>query len=631
MINDIISELVAPHIAANIWIGEKQISQILSLEITQRHGHHNRLMLRFYHDQVQQPGTLSFDGAEKLLGQVAEIILYDRNGGDKDLRNLFVVTRVAFEHNALNEGILALEAIAPTGLLDAGPHYESFYRQSLATIAKTVAKPVESVKGSIQAKPTFTEPLSFICRYGESSWNFLKRLSAETGQWLYFNGKTLIFGEPESLQSRDLVYGQNCSKVSMQMQAKPVTAGYFDYDASGNEGLSQKGNSDTQIAFTDRGHAFKRSTAVFGAESFRYPSSLPAKSNVITQIGNNQAMMQSADMYVVTGESTLQELRVGMIANLKMARFGNSISHTPVRIISITHTLDASGHYSNAFEAINAQSPVPPPIDYAHPNTGTIPAEVTSNADESGQGRVQVKFLGWKQGHSMQQTDWIRILTPDAGSSDVVGQNRGYVFIPEVGDQVMVAFEHNNPDRPYVMGSIFHGGNGKGGGADNHTKTIITRSGHTIELDDDNDGTHIIIKDPGGNEIYLDTQGKNITITAPETMTLNAKNININADENITTNAGINIMTSAGTNMSSIAGAMMTNTAGASMHNTATLDFTMMATNIIGTAEDSLTHNASNNISKRGKSIEASASEEDFKIYSAKKVVNKSGENGNFA
>jgi uncharacterized protein involved in type VI secretion and phage assembly len=247
-------------------------------------------------------------------------------------------------------------------------------------------------------------------------------------------------------------------------------------------------------------------------------------------------------------------------------------------------------------------------------------AEVIDNKDPLGIGRVQVKFLGWKQDHSQQQTDWIRILTPDAGSSSAVNKNRGYVFIPEPGDQVMIDFEQNNPDRPFVQGSIFHGSNGMGGGNANNIKSIMTRTGHTIELNDDNNGTHIIIKDPGGNIITLDTQGKNINITAPETITLTAKNIVMNADQSITSTAGVNVSTSAG--------ATVTTSAGVNIQSTAAKDFTMMATNIIGTADDSVTHNASKSITKRAESIDASATEQDFNIYSAKKVVNTSGEKG---
>lgn len=55
-------------------------------------------------------------------------------------------------------------------------------------------------------------------------------------------------------------------------------------------------------------------------------------------------------------------------------------------------------------------------------------------------------------------TDFIRMMSPDAGGTDQVSQNRGYVAIPEMADQVMAGFEHNHPDRSFVMGGMFHGG-----------------------------------------------------------------------------------------------------------------------------------------------------------------------------
>jgi hypothetical protein len=94
------------------------------------------------------------------------------------------------------------------------------------------------------------------------------------------------------------------------------------------------------------------------------------------------------------------------------------------------------------------------------------------------------------------------------------------------------------------MGSMFHGKNGvnQGGGKGNHIKTIITRSGHTVAFNDDEGGTWgITIKDKNGNVVNLDTKGKNITISAPETMMLNAKNMIINVQENLTCNVGKNM------------------------------------------------------------------------------------------
>ncbi len=56
--------------------------------------------------------------------------------------------------------------------------------------------------------------------------------------------------------------------------------------------------------------------------------------------------------------------------------------------------------------------------------------------------------------------------------------------IPEVGDQVIVNFVHQHPDRPFVMGGMFHGGIGAGGGADNNIKSLSSRSGNKLELND---------------------------------------------------------------------------------------------------------------------------------------------------
>ncbi len=543
--------LIPANIGANIWIGDKNIRDIHSLKITQRHAGHDELELRFYQDQVQQEGAMIFEGAEKLLGQVAEVVIRDRNGtdGNRRLEHLFVISQVSFDHSSRNEGILVLKGFAPTYILDGAPHYESFYRQSLSAIAKTVSKPLERLKSKIKADPTLDDTISYVSRYNESTWNFLKRISAVTGQWLYFNGRELVFGKPETQQARDLVYGDNCFNLVLGMLAKPVLGGYFDYEAPGHNPIAATANSETEVADSDRGFAFGKAKGIYGEDSFTHPAALPADARLLMVAGKSKANTTAADMYHVTGESSLHELRVGIIANLKMIRAGVTQSHTPVRITSITHELNATGHYANTFEAISAESNMPPAISFEQPRTHSMPAEVIDNKDPMGQGRVQVKFLGWRQDHSMQQTDWIRILTPDAGSSDVVGQNRGYVFVPEPGDQVMVDFEQSNPDRPFVQGSIFHGKNGKGGGIGNNTKSIMTRSGHTLELNDGDNGTHIILRDPSGNEIYLDTQGRNITITTPETMTLISKNMKIQVEENMDIQVGKNITERAGENM----------------------------------------------------------------------------------
>ena len=129
----------------------------------------------------------------------------------------------------------------------------------------------------------------------------------------------------------------------------------------------------------------------------------------------------------------------------------------------------------------------------------------------------------------------------------------------EVGNQVMIGFVHNHPDRPFVMGGMFHGQVGLGGGSDNRVKSIMTRSGHKVVFTEDES---IVITDKSGNEIHLDTTGSNITITAPETMTLNCKNKNINVSESMTTTVGMNSTESIGMNSSQSIGMNATQSVG---------------------------------------------------------------------
>jgi uncharacterized protein involved in type VI secretion and phage assembly len=129
-------------------------------------------------------------------------------------------------------------------------------------------------------------------------------------------------------------------------------------------------------------------------------------------------------------------------------------------------------------------------------------------------------------------TNWIHVQTPDAGKSGKVASNRGLVTIPEEGDTIMLGFEYGNPSRPYVAGSIFTEKTGTGGGAGNKSKSLTTRSGSTVILDDDENNGSITVKDPSGNTIKLDGNG-NITVTSPKTMTFSATDINLNAGNSI--------------------------------------------------------------------------------------------------
>jgi uncharacterized protein involved in type VI secretion and phage assembly len=134
---------------------------------------------------------------------------------------------------------------------------------------------------------------------------------------------------------------------------------------------------------------------------------------------------------------------------------------------------------------------------------GVLTGIVNDIADPENLGRVKVEIPSIGD-VAESLSNWARIATMSAG------KGRGSFFIPEVGDEVLVAFEHGDPNRPFVIGMLWNSddtppetmdGQGK-----NNLRTIKSRSGHIITMDDsDADKTaKVFIKSQGGHEVTLD-------------------------------------------------------------------------------------------------------------------------------
>ena len=187
---------------------------------------------------------------------------------------------------------------------------------------------------------------------------------------------------------------------------------------------------------------------------------------------------------------------------------------------------------------------------------GVAAGLVTNNQDPQGLGRVRVKFP-WLSDDN--ESDWVRIATFMAGNQ------RGGYFLPEVGDEALVAFEHGDINRPYVIGFLWNGvdkppeanSDGKNSirkitsrsgheiifndDADQKQEKleIHTKAGHTIVLDDSAGAEKIEIKDKSGsNSILFDSVQNSISVESAMQLKIKSQMIEIEAGTTMTIKAG---------------------------------------------------------------------------------------------
>lgn len=156
---------------------------------------------------------------------------------------------------------------------------------------------------------------------------------------------------------------------------------------------------------------------------------------------------------------------------------------------------------------------------------GVVVGVVTNTQDPAGLGRVKVKFP-WLS--VSEESFWARVATPMAG------KGRGVYFLPEVEDEVLLAFEHGDTRFPYVLGALWNGqdkppeSNENG---ENNIRSIKSRSGHVIRLNDTDGEEKIEIIDKSGkNTIVIDTAKNAITLTSEKDITLSASKGTIKLD-----------------------------------------------------------------------------------------------------
>jgi len=526
-----------------------------SLSLFQKFNSHHHFEIVVDYEEMDEKWMESASNIIGLIGETVNITMKHRQTGEENLfEGIIVKTSLSGYHGQKNSVIITGKS--PTIKLDGKETMDSFMDKTLQQIVdEAVANSGNG--GSVTSQPVFSGLLDYSVQHNQTCFDFINSLSWLYGEWFYYNGTETFFGKPDAGGVTDITYDVEMTTFDLSANLVPPKYNRYyylhhddketDQDApemvSGVQGYLQK--------------SLNMSNKVYTSEANLPLNPIIRTKKEIEDLMEVEKTRSVGNMLIMSGNTQTCKIKIGEKVKIKFPTT-MEVGKKEVDVFTITevtHTVDQKGHYSNSFKGILSElnnipmDPCPAPI------AGSQLAWVKSNADPKSRGRVQVQ-LQWQKKEN-KSTNWIRVQTPDAGKSDDVSNNRGFVHIPEEGDIVMVGFEYGDPDRPFVAGSVFSETVSIGGGADNNIKTIITRSGHTIKFDDTKGKEKIQVYDIKGNIVEIDTVENTINVSANSTINMSAVNINLLAKNAITANAGVTFLANAGAT-SSITGGVST-------------------------------------------------------------------------
>ncbi|QCE43111.1 type VI secretion system Vgr family protein [Psychroserpens sp. NJDZ02] len=517
-----------------IFISGTEIKAFKSIELHQSIDAHHRLELVCRMDVLENLTQALGESSKNYLGETITLqtSALGSFSGYKALEFKGIVSQITTikGHEASSGDEVVITALSPTFIADDGPHYASYNDVSLAEILDRTFSDYDRSKLEVLIQPNNTATLHYSVQNGESAYNYASRLAAQYGEWFYYNGSKLVFGAPEA-EELALTYGFDLKEYNLNLTPQSHNYKFYANDYLLNDTHEKDAKDISSGASGYSGFVSSKSNSIYNKET-----------KVWHNLYNDPQAKQRLDSSIELQKKAIemQQVKLNGISDNPGVKLGNivKVEGANYRVISITHSNRENGDYENRFEAVTADFDAYPNTNInAFPKSGTQTATVLENADPEGLGRIRVQ-MPWQK-ITGEMTPWIRIVTPHAGG------DKGFHFIPELDEEVLIGFEGDNAEHPYMLGSLYNGAAKAGAfqSSTNDVKAIKTRSGHTIELNDTDGAEFITIIDKNSNIIRIDTANNNIEISAMENITLNAKNIEMNASEEVKINAGTNMIT----------------------------------------------------------------------------------------
>ncbi len=365
--------------------------------------------------------------------------------------------------------------------------------------------PMDRLDGDYPMRP-------FELQYRESELDFVSRLLEEEGIFYFFEHS----GEGEMMVVADV--------NSAFPEAGNILLTYRGHEAAPRVGeelvRTFRAPKESPVGrVTLRDYDFERPTVNLSAsavveggdgEQYEY-GPMSTQAAVLNRLAAARLERRVLEPRLSDGTSNAGQLRAGIrfrLTDATGAGFGGDYIVTAVRHVAVLAEVDGKScvYYGNAFTALPdtlryrpaRRTPVPV---VSGPQSAVVvgPAGEETFTDEYG--RVKVQFHWDRQGaHDEQSSAWLRVATFFAGAQ------RGAFFLPEVEDEVLVAFQHGDPRRPVVIGSLYNGDRlpPVSQPENKDVPLLRSRSGHQLVFDDRAGQKAVILSSEGGQEVMLD-------------------------------------------------------------------------------------------------------------------------------
>ena len=398
--------------------------------------------------RITDPGLELIDQASFPLG--GALVVAFTGPADSSAKSLFDGQVASLEPEFdQNEAVLVVRAYDRSHRLNRTRRTDAYQQMSYTDIARKLAAANGLSGGTIDSTGG---PLAFVQQSNETDWEFLWRLADEVGFEVKVTGQRLHFrraGGPSGATPVELTWGDGLlafrPRVTAVQQVDEVTVrGWDPATKSPIEGTARPQPSGSiGIQRSQAASALGGGEVVVADRPIHTAAQATALAKSVAG--------QIAETFAEAEGTTNGDPSLTAGATIKVAGVGTRFGGT-YTLAAVTHLLRAGSGYETRFtvagrsarsllELAGGRSGRP----WRH---GLVVGLVTNNQDPDALGRVRVRYPVLGSDH---EGWWARVTAPAAGT------RRGLLMMPQVGDEVLLAFEHEDEEHPYVVGSVWNG------------------------------------------------------------------------------------------------------------------------------------------------------------------------------